>query len=80
MNESVTRVDPWAAFGRIVGGVGVYGLLGFGLDQWWDTTFMVGLGIVAGAALGVYTVLATLRTDMTPAASSVPDDRAMDEG
>ena len=53
--------DPWAAFGRIGGGVIVYGLIGFGLDRWWGTTFMVGIGIVVGALLGIYTVAASLR-------------------
>ena len=54
--------DPWAAFGRIVGGVLLYGLVGFGLDRWWGTTFMVAIGVVVGAALGIYTVFASLRS------------------
>lgn len=54
-------VDPWSAFGRIVGGVVFYGAIGYGLDYWWGTEFMVGIGIVLGAVLGIYTVYASLR-------------------
>lgn len=63
MNDSSSSQDPWVAVGRIGGGVITYGGAGFLLDLWWDTSFMVGLGIVLGAALGIYTVLATLRND-----------------
>lgn len=52
--------DAWAAFGRIVGGVLVYGGIGFGLDHWLGTSFIVGIGIVVGAALGIYTIFASL--------------------
>ena len=46
--------DPWAAFGYLVSGVAVYGLIGWGVDPWWGTSFMVAIGIVTGAALGIY--------------------------
>ena len=54
--------DPWTSFARILAGVILYGGAGFLLDQWWGTSFMVGVGIVAGAGLGIYTVVASLRT------------------
>lgn len=54
-------VDPWAAVGRLGGGVIVYGAIGYGLDRWWNTSFMVAIGVVLGAALGIYTVYASLR-------------------
>jgi len=57
--------DPWAAFGYMVSGVAVYGLIGWGLDQWWDTSFMVAIGIVAGAALGIYMTMKALRVPTT---------------
>ena len=53
--------DPWVAVGRIGGGVLVYGALGYLLDLWWGTSFMVVIGIVLGAALGIYTVFAALQ-------------------
>lgn len=64
MNETppFREQDPWVAFGRIGGGVLVYGVMGYLLDRWWDTSFMVGIGIVVGAVLGIYTVASALRT------------------
>lgn len=46
--------DPWHAFGYIVSGVMIYGALGWGLDRWLDTNGLVAVGILAGAALGIY--------------------------
>lgn len=45
--------DPWHAFGAIVAGVLVYGVLGWALDRWLDTTFFVAIGILVGAGLGI---------------------------
>lgn len=52
--------DPWAAFGYLVSGVAVYGLIGWGLDQWLDTSYLVVIGIVAGAGLGIYMTMKAL--------------------
>ncbi len=46
--------DPWRAFGYLVAGVGFYGVLGWLLDRWLGTTFLVAVGIVMGAGLGMY--------------------------
>ncbi|MFN8193893.1 MAG: AtpZ/AtpI family protein [Nocardioidaceae bacterium] len=46
--------DPWHAVGYLTSGVGVYGLVGWGLDRWLGTSFLVVVGIIAGAALGLY--------------------------
>lgn len=48
------RGDPWSAFGYLVAGVLLYGGIGFALDRWWGTQFMVAVGILFGAALGLY--------------------------
>ena len=48
------RGDPWNAFGYVVAGVATYGLVGFGLDRWWGTSFLVAVGIMIGAVLGLY--------------------------
>lgn len=53
-----TQGDPWHAFGYLVSGVLMYGLLGWLLDRWWGTSFMVVLGILAGAGLGIYMTFA----------------------
>ena len=46
--------DPWHAFGYIVSGVAIYGFLGWLVDQWLETEFVVAIGIIVGAALGIY--------------------------
>lgn len=46
--------DPWHAFGYIVSGVAVYGLLGWLADRWLDTTYLVAVGILIGAGFGIY--------------------------
>jgi len=54
-------LDPWVAFGRLVAGVGLYGAGGWLLDRWLGTSFLLPVGIVAGAALGLYVVFASVR-------------------
>ena len=46
--------DPWHAFGYIVSGVAVYGLVGWALDRWLGTDFLVAIGILVGAGFGIY--------------------------
>jgi hypothetical protein len=46
--------DPWNVFGYIVAGEGFYGLAGWALDRWLGTTFIVAIGILVGAGLGIY--------------------------
>lgn len=46
--------DPWRAFSYVTTGVVLYGLIGWGLDHWLGTTFLVAIGIVAGAAMGIF--------------------------
>lgn len=62
--------DPWRAFSYLVTGVAVYGILGWLLDQWLGTTFLVGAGLVLGAGLGLYL---TFRRFAAPHAS--PSDQ-----
>ena len=52
--DSRPRTDPWHAFGYLVAGVAFYGLIGFGLDQWLGTSWLVAVGVVLGAVLGLY--------------------------
>lgn len=42
------------AFGYLVSGVLVYGAVGWGLDRWWGSGFMMVIGILFGAVLGTY--------------------------
>lgn len=46
--------DPWHAFGYIVSGVAFYGVLGWLADRWLGTEFLVAIGIMIGAGLGIY--------------------------
>ena len=50
--------DPWHAFGYLVSGVLMYGFLGWLVDQWWKTSFMVVVGILVGAGMGIYMTFA----------------------
>ncbi len=52
--DDLPKGDPWHAFGYLVSGVLVYGLIGWGLDRWLDTGFLVVIGILAGIGLGIY--------------------------
>ena len=46
--------DPWHAFGYLVSGVAFYGFLGWLADRWLGTSFLVAIGILVGAVLGVF--------------------------
>ena len=61
--EEKPKGDPWHAFGYIVAGVAFYGLLGWLADQWLGTRFLVAVGILAGAVLGIYLTAARFRTE-----------------
>jgi F0F1-type ATP synthase assembly protein I len=54
--------DPWHAFSYIVSGVAVYGVLGWLADRWLGTTFLVAVGILVGAAFGIYMTFARFNT------------------
>ena len=61
--EEKPKGDPWHAFGYITAGVAFYGLLGWLADRWLGTDFLVAVGILAGAALGIYMTAARFRID-----------------
>jgi F0F1-type ATP synthase assembly protein I len=46
--------DPWLAFGYLVSGVLLYGAVGRLADWWLGTEFLVVVGILFGATLGIY--------------------------
>jgi ATP synthase protein I len=68
--------DPWAAFGYIVSGVAVYGLAGWGLGHWLGASWLIPVGVVFGAVLGVYMVIARYRVGMAQLDGSVAQDSA----
>ncbi len=54
--------DPWHAFGYVVAGVAVYGFVGWGADQWLGTSFLVAIGILFGAVLGIYLTISRIES------------------
>lgn len=67
--EEKSKGDPWHAFGYLVAGVAFYGFLGWLADRWLGTSYLVVVGILAGAGLGVY--MTAVRFRMEP--HEVPD-------
>lgn len=61
--------DPWHAFGYIVSGVAFYGFLGWLLDRWLDTDFIVAIGIIFGAGLGIYLTFSRFNRALPPDSS-----------
>jgi F0F1-type ATP synthase assembly protein I len=47
--------DVWHASSLLVAGVGLYGFVGWLLDRWLGTSFLLPVGILLGAVLGLYT-------------------------
>jgi len=52
--DDTPKGDPWHAFGYLVSGVLLYGLIGWGLDRLFGTSWLVVVGIIAGAITGIY--------------------------
>lgn len=59
--------DPWHAFGYLVAGVAFYGVLGWLADRWLGTDFLVAVGIVLGACLGLYLTIVRFTRAEAPA-------------
>ncbi|TYL45957.1 hypothetical protein FXB39_15750 [Nocardioides sp. BGMRC 2183] len=56
--ESSPQGDPWHAFGYLLSGVLFYGGIGWVLDAWLGTPYLVVVGILIGAGLGIYMTFA----------------------
>ncbi|WBQ07407.1 hypothetical protein [Kribbella sp. CA-293567] len=52
-----TSGDGWRVLSYLIGGIVVYGGIGFGLDRWLDTPFFLPLGIIVGAGLTIAMLL-----------------------
>ena len=72
--EEKPKGDPWHAFGYVVAGVAFYGLLGWLADRWLNTEYLVAVGILAGAALGLYMTFARFRPDSSEITAHDPQD------
>jgi hypothetical protein len=58
--------DPWHAFGYLVAGVALYGILGGLADRWLGTSFLVVVGILVGAGFGLYMTFARFNRSPKP--------------
>ena len=57
----------------LIAGIGVYGLLGWLGDHFLGTGFLLPLGIVLGAALGIYVVIKRFSAELGPGTGAEPD-------
>ncbi|WP_223163527.1 AtpZ/AtpI family protein [Nocardioides humilatus] len=71
--EEQPKGDPWHAFGYIVAGVAFYGFVGWLADLWLGTRFLVAIGILAGAALGIYLTFARFKPLAAEQATQKPE-------
>ena len=71
-SSGAPKTDPWHAFGYLTSGVAMYGVLGWLLDRWLGTSFLVAVGILTGAGLGLYLTIARL------SAGAAPDEHSTD--
>ncbi|GAB3196436.1 hypothetical protein GCM10027062_05670 [Nocardioides hungaricus] len=69
------RGDPWHAFGYVVSGVACYGFLGWLLDRWLGTGFLVAVGILAGAGLGIYLTFVRFNRAQPDQSPTTPDQK-----
>jgi F0F1-type ATP synthase assembly protein I len=57
----------------LVAGIGAYGFLGWLGDHFLGTGFLLPLGIVVGAALGIYVVIKRFTAEPDPGTGAEPD-------
>jgi F0F1-type ATP synthase assembly protein I len=55
-DRQVREVDAWAVISYLLGGVILYGGIGWLVDLWLGTRGFVAVGIVLGAGLGIWLV------------------------
>lgn len=51
-----TPADPWQITGYLVAGVVVYGVLGWLVDRWLGTRFLVAVGMLLGTGFAMYLI------------------------
>ena len=64
--------DPWFAFCYLVAGVAFYGVLGWLADRWLGTSFLVAIGILLGAGLGIFMTWSRFSTGTDTTDASAP--------
>jgi len=61
-DEPASEIAAWTVLSYLITGPLLYGGLGYLLDRWLGTQFLVGVGLVGGMALSVYLVSVRYRT------------------
>ncbi len=64
----------------LVAGIGAYGFLGWLGDRFLGTGFLLPLGIVLGAALGIYVVIKRFTAEPAPGTGAEPDGTTTTRG
>jgi ATP synthase protein I len=65
MSESEPPSEPpgrgadvvWSIIGTLIAGVLAWGFIGWLLDQWLGTSFLVAVGIIVGMAAAMYLII-----------------------
>lgn len=77
MDEGRGADMGWGATSTMLGGLFLWGGLGWLLDHWWGTRFATPIGAIVGLALGIYAVV--MRYGRTPVdATARPVDSTAD--
>jgi ATP synthase protein I len=60
--QPASEVAAWTVLSYVITGPLLYGGLGYLLDRWLGTRFLVAVGLVGGMALAIYLVTVRYRT------------------
>lgn len=73
--------EGWAVITTLIGGFVIWGGIGWLLDRWLGTTFLVAVGLIIGMGLGIYAVVARFGPSQpTPAETSATSRAAAGSG
>lgn len=64
----------WSAFGALFSGIIVWSAAGWGLDKVFGTRFLLPIGVLLGAGLGIYIVIAKYGRTTTPEVMVTPPE------
>lgn len=57
MSRSESTGDGHTALAYLIAGIGLYGGAGWFLDRWLGTQFLLPIGLILGAGLGIYLIV-----------------------
>ncbi len=68
--------EGWAVLSTLLGGLLVWGAIGWLLDHWWHTHMATPIGVLLGMVLGIYAVVARYGRAPMPTASTRPSNQS----